>query len=136
MNRSSHRFFYDYTVCAYSIGEVKHYGNDAKFASPAADYVERRLSLDEICISKPSATYLLRAAGGAMAVGIHADALLVVDSSATPVHGSIIVAVEEGVHVLRRLRLYPYRALEFLDGSGRETELGNEDSEEGFKFSG
>lgn len=34
-----------------------------KFASPAADYVERRLSLDEICISKPSATYLLRAAG-------------------------------------------------------------------------
>lgn len=107
-----------------------------KFASPAADYVERRLSLDEICISKPSATYLLRAAGQALAVGIHADALLVVDSSATPVHGSIIVAAEEGVHVLRRLHLYPYRALEFLDGSGRETELGNEDSEEGIQVFG
>ncbi|MGP0902935.1 S24 family peptidase [Serratia sp. CY76391] len=101
-----------------------------KFASPAADYVERRLSLDEICISKPSATYLLRAAGQALAVGIHADALLVVDSSATPVHGSIIVAAEEGAHVLRRLRLYSYRVLEFLDCSRRETELGNEDSEE------
>ncbi|EPM1536852.1 LexA family transcriptional regulator [Serratia marcescens] len=107
-----------------------------KFASPAADYVERRLSLDEICISKPSATYLLRAAGQALAVGIHADALLVVDSSATPVHGSIIVAAEEGVHVLRRLRLYPNRALEFLDGSGREKEIGYEDSEEGIEVFG
>lgn len=107
-----------------------------KFASPAADYVERRLSLDEICISKPSATYLLRAAGQALAVVIHADALLVVDSSATPVHGSIIVAAEEGAHVLRRLRLYPYRVLEFLDGSRRETELGNEDSEEGSEVFG
>ncbi|MDR8478331.1 S24 family peptidase, partial [Serratia nevei] len=87
-------------------------------------------------ISKPSATYLLRAAGQAMAVGIHADALLVVDSSAMPVHGSIIVAAEEGAHVLRRLRLYPNRALEFLDGSGRETELGNEDSEEGIEVFG
>ncbi|WP_432500655.1 S24 family peptidase [Serratia sarumanii] len=102
-----------------------------KFASPAADYVERRLSIDEICISKPSATYFLRAAGQALVVGIHTDALLVVDSSATPVHGSIIVASGEGEHVLRRLRLYPYRALEFLDGSGRETELGNEDLKEG-----
>ncbi|HAU5717128.1 TPA: LexA family transcriptional regulator [Serratia marcescens] len=94
-----------------------------KFSSPAADYVEKRLSLDEICISKPSATYFLRAAGQALAVGIHADAIL-------------IVAAEEGVHVLRRLRLYPYRALEFLDGSGRETELGNEDSEEGVEVFG
>lgn len=107
-----------------------------KFASPAADYVERRLSLDEICISKPSATYFLRATGQALAIGIHADALLVVDSSATPVHGSIIVIAEEGVHVLRRLRLYPNRALEFLDGSGREKEVGYEDSEEGIEVFG
>ena len=108
----------------------------SKFASPAADYVEKRLSLDDICISKPSATYLLRAVGQALAVGIHADALLVVDSSATPVHGSILVVAEGGVHVLRRLRLYPYRALEYLDGSGHERELGNEDSEEGIEVFG
>ncbi|MEN4198914.1 S24 family peptidase [Serratia marcescens] len=108
----------------------------SKFASPAADYVEKRLSLDDICISKPSATYLLRAAGQAMAVGIHAEALLVVDSSADPVHGSIIVVADGGVHVLRRLRLHPYRALEYLDGSGRETEIGNEDLEEGIEVFG
>ncbi|WP_237159191.1 hypothetical protein [Serratia marcescens] len=100
-------FSYAYTVCAYSICcEVKHNGNDAKICQPGSR------------------------------LGIHADALLVVDSSATPVHGSIIVAAEEGAHVLRRLRLYPYRALEFLDGSGRETELGNEDSEEGIEVFG
>ncbi|MEX0632769.1 hypothetical protein M8494_14485 [Serratia ureilytica] len=38
--------------------------------------------------------------------------------------------------MLRRLRLYPNRALEFLDGSGRETELGNEDSEDGIEVFG
>ncbi|EFE93489.1 S24 family peptidase [Serratia odorifera] len=108
----------------------------SKFASPAADYVEHRLSLDKVCISKPSATYFLKSAGQAMAVGIHADALLVVDSSAKPVHGSIVVVAEMGEYVLRRLRLYPYRALEFLDGSGQERELGNEDSDDGIEVFG
>lgn len=31
------------------------------FPSPAADYVETRLSLDEVLIQKPAATYYMRA---------------------------------------------------------------------------
>jgi DNA polymerase V len=108
----------------------------SKFASPAADYVEKRLSLDEICIMRPHATYFMRAAGQAMAVGIHDGALLVIDSSVTPVHGSIIIVDVGGEHVLRRLRLYPYRALEYVDGSGMETMLGNEDDGEGVQVFG
>ncbi len=51
------------------------------FPSPAADYVESRLSLDEVLIQKPAATYYMRAGETIYRCGIMKDALLVIDSS-------------------------------------------------------
>ncbi|WP_392588971.1 S24 family peptidase (plasmid) [Serratia ureilytica] len=36
------------------------------FPSPAQDYLEQRLSLDDICIRHPESTYLVRAEGQSM----------------------------------------------------------------------
>lgn len=57
------------------------------FPSPAADYVESRISLDQQLIRHPSATYFMRAADSHHREGILQGALLVVDSSLTPVDG-------------------------------------------------
>ena len=54
------------------------------FPSPAADYVESRLSLDEVLIQKPAATYYMRAGETIYRCGIMKDALLVIDSSLKP----------------------------------------------------
>ncbi len=40
------------------------------FPSPAADYVEKRISLDQQLISQPSATYFMRAARSHFREGI------------------------------------------------------------------
>lgn len=57
------------------------------FPSPAADYAESRISLDQQIIRHPSATYFMRAADSHHREGILQGALLVVDSSLTPVDG-------------------------------------------------
>lgn len=51
------------------------------FPSPAADYAESRISLDQQIIRHPSATYFMRAADSHHREGILQGALLVVDSS-------------------------------------------------------
>jgi len=51
------------------------------FASPAQDYTETRLSLDDLFIKRPAATYFIRSSVGYPHIGIMPDSLLVVDSS-------------------------------------------------------
>lgn len=76
----------------------------AGFPSPADDFVERRLSLDEHLIRNPESTFLLRVAGDALAAdGIHDGDLLVVDRALPPTAGSLVVAVVDGAFALRRL---------------------------------
>ena len=54
------------------------------FPSPAADYVEQRIDLNELMIQHPSATYFVKAAGDSMIDGgINDGDLLVVDSART-----------------------------------------------------
>ena len=58
--------------------------------SPADDYVERSIDLNEYLIKNSAATYFLRAAGDSMInVGIHNDAILIVDRSIEPTDGKI-----------------------------------------------
>lgn len=76
----------------------------AGFPSPADDFVERRLSLDDHLIRNPESTFLIRVAGDALAAdGIHDGDLLVVDRALPPVAGSLVVAVVAGEFALRRL---------------------------------
>ncbi|MCZ4151599.1 DNA polymerase V subunit UmuD, partial [Escherichia coli] len=67
------------------------------FPSPAADYVEQRIDLNQLVIQHPSATYFVKAAGDSMIeAGIGDGDLLVVDSAITASHGDIVIAAVDG----------------------------------------
>ena len=76
--------------------------------SPADDYVERSIDLNEFLISNTAATYLVRAKGDSMLnVGINDGAVLIVDRSIEPQHGKIVIASIDGSYACKKLQLYP-----------------------------
>ena len=76
----------------------------AGFPSPADDYLEGTLNLQEHLVRHPAATFLLRVEGQSMiGAGIHNGDLLVVDRAVDPEHGKIVVAVVEGEFMVKRL---------------------------------
>jgi DNA polymerase V len=69
----------------------------AGFPSPADDYIEDRLDLNEHLVRHPDATFYARASGDSMlGVGIHDGALLIVDKAVTPKHGHVVIASVNG----------------------------------------
>lgn len=67
------------------------------FPSPAEDFEEDSLDLNKLLVRNPLATYIYRASGHSMArAGILDGDLLIVDRSATPQSGSLVMAVWEG----------------------------------------
>ena len=80
----------------------------AGFPSPASDYSEKALDLNELCITKPAATYFVRAQGESMIeAGIFHDDVLVVDRSLTARHGDIVIAEFNGELTVKKLELKP-----------------------------
>ena len=78
----------------------------AGFPSPAQDYTEKTLSLDELCIRTPAATFFVRASGTSMErAGIHDGDVLVVDRSLPHTHGKIVIASVDGEFLCKRLDL-------------------------------
>lgn len=78
----------------------------AGFPSPADDYIERTLDLNEHLIDHPSATFFVRVTGCSMeGAGIHDGDLLVVDRALEPVHGRIVIAAIDGELTVKRLRI-------------------------------
>ncbi len=76
----------------------------AGFPSPADDYVEVGIDLNEQLIRHPSSTFFLRVSGDSMTgAGIHHGDLLIVDRSLEARPGRIVVAVLEGAFTLKRL---------------------------------
>ena len=76
----------------------------AGFPSPADDYVEKTLDLNELCIKQPAATFFVRAEGESMLdAGIHPNDILVVDRSIEPVPGKIVVCALNGELTVKRL---------------------------------
>ena len=77
----------------------------AGFPSPADDYVEKTLDLNELLIQKPAATFFVRAEGESMlGAGIHPNDILVVDRSIEPVSGRIIICALNGELTVKRLQ--------------------------------
>lgn len=69
----------------------------AGFPSPADDYLEGALDLNEHLIPHPSATFFARAEGDSMrGRGIFPGDLLVVDRAIKPAHGMVVVASVNG----------------------------------------
>jgi len=72
------------------------------FESPAAEYTELALSLDQLLIDHPSATYLGFVEGESMrGVGIFPNDLLVVSRAETVLDGDVIVATLNGNFVCK-----------------------------------
>jgi DNA polymerase V len=77
----------------------------AGFPSPADDYVESRLDLNELLIQRKEATYFLRVKGDSMqGAGIHPGDLIVVDRSLNAQDGNVVVAEVDGELTIKRLR--------------------------------
>ena len=80
----------------------------AGFPSPATDYCERKLDLNELCIQHPAATYFVRAQGDSMIeAGIFPGDVLVVDRSITASHGDIVIVSVNGELTVKRLETRP-----------------------------
>ncbi|USR61632.1 LexA family transcriptional regulator [Lelliottia amnigena] len=91
------------------------------FPSPAADYVEQRISLDKRLIAHPSATYMMIAGTTYLRAGVMKGAMLVVDSSLTPKDGSLLVCEVDGEFRIMRYMTYPQPYLENPENGKRES---------------
>ncbi len=79
-------------------------GVSAGFPSPADDYLDRKLDLNEYLVSNPAATFFVRVAGDSMVgAGINDNDILVVDRALEPGSGSIVIAVVNGELTVKRL---------------------------------
>lgn len=76
----------------------------AGFPSPADDYIECGLDLNEFLVAHPAATYYVRVSGDSMIEAgiLHGD-YLIVDRAVEPYSGAIVVAVVEGELTVKRL---------------------------------
>lgn len=84
--------------------------------SPAADYTESELDLNEYCIRRRHATYFVRAIGNSMNdIGLNSGDLMVVDKAEQPRHGDIVIAEIEGEFTVKRLLLTPRPALQAMN---------------------
>lgn len=101
----------------------------AGFPSPADDYLEGKLDLNEHLIKHKAATFFVRVSGNSMeGAGIFDGDLLIVDRALEPKHKSVVIAVVNGEFTVKRIKkekgrvwLMPenkdYSPMELKDGS-------------------
>jgi len=76
----------------------------AGFPSPATDYIEKLLDLNELLIKRKESTFFMRVGGVSMVeFGINDRDLVIVDRAAPHANGSIVVARVDGELVLKKL---------------------------------
>ena len=74
------------------------------FTSPAADYLQDTLSLDQLLIRHPAATFFARAQGRSMeGTGIFDGDILIIDRALSPGDGDVILALWSGELIVKRL---------------------------------
>lgn len=76
----------------------------AGFPSPATDYEESRLDINEYLVRNPVSTFFFPVQGDSMeGAEIFDGDILVVDKSVRPRHGHIVVAFVDGLRLVKRL---------------------------------
>lgn len=76
----------------------------AGFPSPAADYEDKRLDINEYLVQNPVSTFFFPVEGDSMeGAEIFAGDILVVDKSVPPQHGHIVIAFVDGERLVKRL---------------------------------
>ena len=77
------------------------------FPSPAGDYEEKRLSLDDLCVPHPISTFFMRVTGDSMDGACIRDGnIMVVDRSITASHNAIVVVRVGEQFAVKWLLLY------------------------------
>jgi len=76
----------------------------AGFPSPAQDYIEDTLDLNNYLIAHPSATYFVKVEGYSMVhAGIYPDDILIVDRAVEATHKKVVIAIVDGELTVKRL---------------------------------
>ena len=84
----------------------------AGFPSPADDYIDRALDLNELLVTNPPATFFVRVDGPSLIEdGVFPGDILSVDRSLQSVQGDKVVAVVNGELTVKELSLSPLRLL-------------------------
>ena len=81
-------------------------GISAGFPSPADDFKEQRLSLDQELVKNKDATFYARVSGQSMiGAGLDDNDLLVIDRSLEPANNKIAVCFLDGEFTVKRLKV-------------------------------
>lgn len=82
------------------VGQSVHAG----FPSPADDFIEAMIDLNQVLIQNPTATFMWRVVGDCMIdFKIFPGDVVLVDRSRAPKHRSIVLAIIDGEPTLKRL---------------------------------
>ena len=77
----------------------------AGFPSPADDFMDNRLNINDYIIKNPLSTYYVKVSGDSMiGAGIFSGDILVVDRSIKASNNRIVVAMVDGDFAVKRLR--------------------------------
>lgn len=77
----------------------------AGFPSPADDYEERKLDLNEHLVARPASTFFVKVSGESMTgAGINDGDLLIIDRSAVVTDKKIVIGVVNGEFTVKRIR--------------------------------
>lgn len=78
----------------------------AGFPSPAFDYVEKELDLNEYLIKHPSSTFLARVTGDSMIkANLKEGDILIIDKAKEPRSGDTVVAIVDGEFTVKKLQI-------------------------------
>lgn len=78
----------------------------AGFPSPAADHIEKHISLDELFDIRAPHVYLVKVEGDSMqGAGIYCGDIVIVDRSLYAEHGDIVIAALNSEPVCKRLHM-------------------------------
>ena len=84
----------------------------AGFPSPASDYEERELDLNDLLVPHPTSSYFMRVSGDSMTGAcIYDDDVIVIDRAITAAHNRIVVARIGEEFTLKRLQLMKGRKI-------------------------
>lgn len=85
-------------------------GVRAGFPSPAQDFIDKRIDLNEQLIAHPAASFIAKIAGTSMVDdGFNEGDLVVIDKSIEPKHGNVVVAFINGEFTIKRLDLSEWK---------------------------
>lgn len=77
----------------------------AGYPSPAEDFIEGSLDLNQLLVTHPSATFFVRVVGDSMQEdGIHSGSFLVVDRALEPTDGKIVIAAVNGELLVKKIQ--------------------------------